>query len=314
MLFGSIVYGEYSNCEDCPNPFRSFYTQPQLDTTIIDGIAGRWIKVQYYNLKGYVFSGYILPGHWIIQSEGGVNTDFRLMHSGYQNTALNYDPNLNWYVYDVQEGNCTLRKVDVDIQLWHSHPDHISVYDEHEFSPVRVLVDGIDTWTWLLGTKYSIPDSADQVQFTLEPPLKPFEESYFIYPTQVVYMNTQNHSAYLTAKEIITLNDSFPGGYERLYTVEHGYRNYPGDENTCDLGADLNIQNEASQQRMYATPSLLWVGDINGDHQPDFIMNSGPTRDSYEGCILHILYLSDLSIPCGIRIGSVYNVYFVDNC
>ena len=117
VLFGSIVYGEYSNCEDCPNPFRSFYTQPQLDTTIIDGIAGRWIKVQYYNLKGYVFSGYILPGHWIIQSEGGVNTDFRLMHSGYQNTALNYDPNLNWYVYDVQEGNCTLRKVDVDIQL-----------------------------------------------------------------------------------------------------------------------------------------------------------------------------------------------------
>ncbi len=313
--FGEVVYQESRSGETTGLNY-SYEFSPEIDTTIIEGIAGHWIAVRYYNLKGFVFSGFVVPGIWILKASKGVNEDYRILEAGYQNGPMNYDPALNWYAITEREDKTILEKVDISFQLWHSYEDE-EMKGFSDVMPINILVNGERRYCWLIGTKNELLDTLYQKRAYIQEGayFPTFDKGIFIYPTQqFTFGIQQGQSSYLKAEEKITLDPNSGNGYKRNYTISVGRYQFPNGENMLDLTDSLHVDSSAAQQRMYSPPLLHWVGDLNGDLYADFIMSSSTPYDSYSGSSLYVLYLSDASAVGGYRLVARHELWFYDLC
>gem|GEM_PF-5793573 len=312
LPFGSLVYETaYS---------ENYFQFSEIDTTVIEGIRGHWIRVKSNSTEGYVFSGFVLAGEWILPSERGLNKDYQLLRSGSQWTGMVYDPTLNWYAFDQKGNNRTFKKVNITLQTWHSYPEaDLEMYDASE-NPLKILVDGRDTLCWLLGSKEEIPKTSNTFSFSTSDALASFsfDNGMFFYPEQNLSFYFDANEFQIGGKEAVILNRSQADGYKREYKLVYRRidHNYPNPQGTYeyDLSNELQLEGTAAEQSQYHTPSLLWIGDINGDHELDFILLTGPAHESNEGGESYILFISDKTSGKWLRQVAKYSIYYYDNC
>ena len=323
VLFGEVVYkiipkdlnenqeGYYQH--EAVSDYIRYYEKSLLDSIIIEGIRGHWIYVRYHQLKRYIFSGFALPGIWITKSDGDLNKDFQLLQSGLQISAFSFDPKLNWYAFE--EKSNKLQGVEVSLKHWVA--DSMTSYAPEWGFPITILINGVEDYRWLIGLKNQLPDTATQVAFNTSLPHKniSFRQGAYLYPTELltIYCNTDLNKN-LFAEEKIVLDSSSEEGFTKTYQLLYKEGNPWEYLLPYNLSEDLEIEGAAADHSLFLTPVLNWVGDINGDGQPDFIVSSGQAFESHGGRTVYALYVFDDTVPSRIRLVSKIVIVGYDFC
>jgi len=309
LPFGSVVYEI--------NAEMPYYRFSDMDTIMIEGILGHWMKVKTQSNEGFVFSGYVISGECILPTTDGVNKDYQLVRSGIQWSRITFDPKLNWYMLDQNNKNQPIKRVTVSIQTWQTFKEYERV--EAEFYSFKILVNGRDTTCWLLGSKEELATGHAFSFFTPDPLVTfDFDQGLFLYPTQYFSLTNGNIEFRISGKENIFLDRHEEEGYRReygmFYTRTDFQSGYPPVPNEFDLTPYLQIEGSAEHQHSFHTPSLVWTGDINGDHELDFILLTSPAHESHEGSESYLLFISDKTSSTFVRKAAAYTIYYFDNC
>ena len=285
--FGTIVQAEEN--------YETFQRQEEKATLEIEGRKGYWLKIKYDLKEGYVFSGFTLMGKWVVQSEKGLNNQYRILQEGYYCDPINYSPKLNWYAIINEENTTTFKKVNIRLRLKHEYTEDEEIENEiwGEF-PIKIETDIEKASILLLGTEDELNLSSQSYPriLNMKDDMFDHKEGIFFYPEQFVTMYLKPFEYKIGAREKITLAPNEANGYKREYRFLYRYRN--GKKNyEYDLSDDLQLYGSGELHSNYQTPKLIWAGDINGDKMMDLIIYSHTMTDSGGVCWDTHLFISN---------------------
>lgn len=248
----------------------------------IDQRYGSWVKARYAGKEGYLFSGY-LREHPAFVSSTDINRDFRITSPGTRCLAVNYDPTLNWYAFqlDKETGNIFIQSTSVDVQtgidLAEEEMD-FALFNSSEMSYIKPR--NASDVLLLMGVKdplaETIPQSKSYINPTEDNQYSPGGK--FVFPYEYVKVGeVDGIPYYLTAREDVRIDSidthsPLKKTYQ-LYLTQHNQG--LSAPQTTDLSSEVDA--DVLSQFDYGTYHglrLLWQGDINGDTFPDLLFYS----------------------------------------
>jgi hypothetical protein len=293
--FGTIVQAVGS--------YQTFQRQEEEATLEIKGRKGYWLKIKFDSKEGYIFSGFTLRGIWVVQSEEGLNNQYRILQEGYYCDPINYSPKLSWYAMINKDNSTIFKKVNIRIRFKHEYTDEEKKANESwEEFPIKIETDIDETSFLLLGTEDELNFMTQDFPRILNMKHDRFDhkEGIFFYPEQFVTMYLKPFQYNIGAREKITLAPNEAKGYKREYRFLYRYSD--GKKNKeYDLSDDLQLYGSGELHSNYETPKLVWAGDINGDEMMDLIIYSHTMTDSGGVCWDTHLFISNKEKEVPIR-------------
>ncbi len=232
----------------------------------VDSIAGYWVKVQYKNKTGYVFSHY-LAGAWNLYQENDV-FDRPL-------------PQLNWYgVYMRDSFADELRKIEVRLD-----EEYMDFFGQN----VNLLKTNQKE-----KSKFIVATSA---------PLKPgLVSNLGVYDPGALYMSSElSPGAMIPIQPGQEMNDTIPVDTRYLaatgcaqfedsdFVKITGYRLYAMEFQPNGPSPKQDITGWVQpEEGLNPAVSLVWFGDLDGDRKPDAIIQDAP----FESGVRMSLFLS----------------------
>ncbi len=272
---------------------ESVYEPGTIDT--IESKVGSWLEVKYRGQKGYVFSGFLMPGEAVVQSTG-INRYYRMLSPGYHCSAANYDPSLYWYALVRKNNRLTVKKTSIMVKFRNDFSEK-ELAECVDCYTCKVEADMKDSVFFFIGTKQPLAEGT---------PFSKFLGDYwnydggakFFYPEQDLLTYYPPYQYLFRAYEGVTLTYQ-PPGYEKKYQLEYSMILPTQDYQmkTFDLSKDLALKGDARQHGKYKTPQLIWYGDLNQDGLLDFIWYSHSMTDGCGVCWEYHLFMSDKNDP-----------------
>ncbi len=226
----------------------------QGDDTI-NNVYGNWRMVEYQNIRGYMFDGFLVFTDSIYEN----TKDFRFFLEGDRCALPNYDPYLYWYgIYKTEIGD-SLIKVDITIRK-------------------PQINEGLDfDWAIIFETNLSNKRKS-KLLIGSKVPLKEkllnnksLEESNFLFPGQEFSLwggkNETKLFDYLDLTAIGNVSNNIYGPQFDSYGLQlvQKYNNYKYQ----DISEFFNFIGN-----MPCLLNLFWFGDIDADQQVDLIFLS----------------------------------------
>jgi hypothetical protein len=263
----------------------------------IEGKRGFWMKITYGEIEGYIFSGFGLRGKWVVKSTD-INNEYRILHTGPTCRPINYDPKLKWYALIKSGGKLVVKKSEVNLRLIHEFNGQDTLNDISGYwmeYPLVVETNLKDTVVFLFGSETYMEQGEILSKFNADI-WSISNDRKFIYPEQTYSFNFEGRAYQFRAFEEVILTNKDPKGYIRKYQIELNYGSGHTNIQNYNLSKELELEATAQRHAMYATPLLVFVGDINSDGMPDFVFCSTMS----EGCGIcweYHLFLSDITNP-----------------
>ena len=263
----------------------------------IDSRFGYWLPVTYENKKGYLFSAYLKYGYLLVP-ETEINNEFRIVMSGIRCDPLNYDPDMYWYAFKLNEDRDDFDVVPVSPKM---NFDLNFGEGEEEFMYVGMgdfveldtgLKDDINDFYLMLGSKKPLNIKA------LKEGLSFFDKNNHymgfhgksIYPYQQFRISNDKSNVFyqFSGEEKIEIidNQNRDTYVQRIYQLNF-YPYQDGLEssqmNLTELlnPVELEYVEQGAQYDVHQHPRLFWSGDVNGDGLLDFIFYR---TNYYESC------------------------------
>jgi len=225
----------------------------------VDGIKNRWIKIEYNNIIGYMFGGY-LSCCAIYQPNSNWKGKYLVMVEG--SADVMYSADFKWYgIYSRKDGEY-IESVNITVEYGQEGIENLKTNKKEQSKR-------------LIGTREDIRLGKVGI------PTKGFTNETL----------THNHRIPIPFYEKdLQLNTN-------LYL--QGYCPYFSDHSGCDYTYAINLNDlekygltvhtfDDFECRRTKHQALDWFGDINGDSIPDFIFNHLTTYASFDH-----LYISE---------------------
>lgn len=234
--------------------------------TELDSITGYWVKVQYKNKTGYVFSHYLV-GAWNLYQENEV-FDMPL-------------PQLNWYgVYMRDSFSDELRKIEVRLEEDYNEMfgERVNMLKTNQSDQSKFLLATVRPLQPGLVSNLGIFDPGSlYLSGELSPgamiPIQPGQEMNDTLPVDTRYLAATG-CAQFEESDFVKISNY------RLYCMEY-------QPNGPSPKQDITgwVQPE---EGLNPAVSLAWFGDLDGDRKPDAILQDAP----YESGVRMSLFLS----------------------
>ncbi|MBC6993350.1 SH3 domain-containing protein [Neolewinella lacunae] len=258
----------------------------------IDGRPGKWVKVRYRNIQGYVFSGYLKRGKLYIPS-GEINNGYRILNLGTRCTAINYDPALIWYTFRIVSGEsgceAELKRSNLTIDY---DVDESTFADGMHYQAAGEFVSVMDSVNKggivAIGVPAEIENPSGELLDCSDFTGKGLGGvGKFIYPYEnYLYYEKGHQRFYLCARELASIEYSTSIKKEYLL-INAMHDPHVGDEEEMkrkNIGAKLHWKNLISYQYgNHQGPRLIWKGDVNNDGFPDCIFYTPNMSESCGG-------------------------------
>lgn len=268
----------------------------------INDIAGYWVPVTYQNQQGYLFSPYFKRGHLFTPSSAGINQQFRIVIPGMRVSALNYDPEMNWYALvskaGEEQGEFRLQKVDPIVQF-----EPMTVEEQFNWGVeglVSMEVDLMEDYVALLiGTQQPLKEVEQLIQETyFNPqsdyldwgrPVYPFEQlDLFQTENRDVYALSGHVQANPVSEDVYNAVEFYLGISKNRYAGD--FYETPGQKLTSEMMTEgYEYDGTYPPATFQYHPRIFWQGDLNGDQMPDLIFykpNMSECCGGYEGYFL----------------------------
>jgi len=252
------------------------------DKITIEQTEGFWIKIKYKNKEGYMYSGYLYPGEisiteitdskYIIIDEVNNDDGSDIIEDGTYD-ILNYLSIINdkkWYGVRILDSRTILSEIKINLEI---SPKNIQIhhlkrktskqfyYNSLQPYPINYEIIGENNFDFILGTNENI-----QMNFNSQIVNK------FIYPWEEFKLEINNHYA-LWAEELI--NKSRIDSTIQEISYELFIKHFKGDK----VNIPFINKGPAKQHARYKSPSIVWIGMLNQDNLPDFIISESIMED-----------------------------------
>lgn len=288
LPFGTIVEANLTEAQ-----LQYFEAIPPFDAQVIEGHRGFWMPVRYQQHRGFLFSGFVQVGERVVKSTEQ-NRDFRMLVTGYSCDMLNYDPQLHWYKMAWVDGALQFVPTQVSLRLRQAFTLRDTVHPYWEGLNYEVLHDGSGEEDLLIGSRQPLPARA---ALSKMPGTQRGDawEPCFLDAGQTYTVNF-NGGRYRFFVEALQAGDS--AARPANYRFKVGVR-LPGEaqERTIPLSKELGLDESLETYRHFRTPTLHWVGDLNGDGYLDFIWCWRATLESCGGGDAYHLLFTDPEHP-----------------
>lgn len=262
----------------------------------IDGHIGYWFLVTYGRQEGYLFSAYLKYGHLLVP-ETKMNNEFRIVVSGIRCDPLNYDPDMHWYAFVLNEQRDDFEIVSVAPKMnfdmeWEEDEVEFMNKGISFFVELNVELEGYSHL--MLGSKTPL----DLKSLNSGLPFFDKNNDYLgdygkpIYPYQRFRFPMDDGNEFYTfsgeEKTRIIKNSNGDDGVQRVYQLNlHPYKTglESNPFNLTELfdSEELGSLQGTGNYNVNHHPRLLWSGDINGDDLHDFIFYRGNTSECCGG-------------------------------
>ena len=232
----------------------------------VDSITGYWVKVQYKNKTGYVFSPYVVGAYNLYQD----NDVF--------DTAL---PQLNWYgVYMRDSFADELRKIEVRLEEEYNdfYGDNVKLLKTNQNEPSKfILATAAPLRTGLVSNLGIFDPGTLYMSGELSPgamlPIQPGQEMNDTLSVGTFYLAATG-CAQFEDSDFVQIKDY------RLYAMEFQPNGpSPRQDITGWVQPEIGLN---------PSVSLVWFGDLDGDRKPDAVIQDAP----YESGVRISLFLS----------------------
>lgn len=268
----------------------------------IDDYYGYWAHVSYQQQKGYVFSAYLYDGQPFVESTS-INKDYRVFYPGWRCDPINYDPQLNWYAWTIDDQfQFTLEKKTPNFKMAGDSPYDIPPYAFCTAFEVGVKEQTTNGIFLFLGTQQALNLAKIDNGRTHLKPYGYHNSGVLPFPYQNQDFATYNEQNYY----IIGYED-----YIKSTSSGNGYRNYqlylstqrsdyfdiqPQGQLLSPLlkmdGYEVNEYTEY-EAGYYQHARIVWQGDLNGDSFPDCLFYRPDISESCGGSEYYFLLLSE---------------------
>lgn len=276
----------------------------QRDT--IGEISGYWVPVRYQKQEGYLFSPYLKKGYLFKPSNEEMNSDFRIVIPGMRISALNYDPDLNWYALIAKAGDeygdFLLQKVDPTVDFAPMTMDEHYNWEEEE-GLVSMDLEVADDYVMLfIGTQQPIAELEKLVQKTYYNQAAGYPEwGRAIYPyEQFPLFEAEDGGRYILSGQVVPTKRAEQTDVEIDYSLGINYFRYPEDYHVKPdqvLTTELNtFSKEELPSYFHHHPRIFWQGDVNGDQMPDLIFYQPNISECCGGAESFFLLVSERKV------------------
>lgn len=285
-----------------------------LDT--IDGHIGYWLRVQYQQTSGYVFSAYLKYGYLFDPLVEQDSMDFMIYMPGQRIEALKYRPDYHWYaLYRLKDSwrdttSFALTTVAVDLKYGPEEMGNNFDFELTSNDLVEMVVDQEDIAVWLLiGSKLPIDNVKDlpsKSYFNTNSNYSSLGKIIYPYQSMAFYHPQEEETSYfLSAVE--TINTKFEGQFFKDFelSITRSPRYNPAhhqhtQELNDELLPDWYGHNEGYPIEFKHYPLLVWQADLNSDGAPELLFYQPNTSECCGGSESYIL-LQSTATPEGYR-------------
>lgn len=272
----------------------------------INDIAGYWVPVSYQQQQGYLFSPYLKRGYLFTPSEAGVNQQFRIVIPGMRTSALNYDPEMNWYALiskvGEEQGDFRLQQVNPILNFEPMTVDEQFNWGMEE-GLVSLEVEVMEDYVALLvGTHQPLKEVEELVQKTYFNPQSDYIDwGCPVYPFQQLELfQTAGGDRYALSGHVKSSGKEHDNYSAVEYYLGITQNRYAGDfyaHPDQQLSVEMTMEGydyEAVYPPANFTyhPRIFWQGDLNGDAMPDLIFYKPNTSECCGGSESYFLLMS----------------------
>lgn len=271
----------------------------------VEEIDGFWISVSYKNIEGYMFSGFLFPGEVHCGIKGKENNEeFIFMYEFFHEiedespviSYRNYDPLRKWYGVNFHEDKTTFEPITFKYNI--DYKANQMIYDdwikgEHElpfpyywdtkfnqvsdFKPIPEK-----QFHFFIGTKASLPKSIPSnflYDFEKNLPRNKFLDVGENWSFQLDGYNL----TFETNPDSLSLNEGY------FLKVNLNSKN----SSTSQL-LYKGFKSQGHRNKIYFTPSIEWLGDLNQDGIPDILTSEYNMSDGCGGETTGKFFISNL--------------------
>lgn len=213
----------------------------------IDGIQGTWKEIEFNNVKGYVFSGYLSGSAVSFNDIDTFDIVFDMLYE------LNYNPTLNWYgIYSTPKGD----KIEMVAPKPYINDKFI------DLKAISFLQDTIKNYKFFIGTKEELAIGVVGVTTYYKDKWLIGKQSIDL----ILYSNEQNFlTGHKLVSSLVQLCDGIYGdkSFENYVLRYFNFEQVQHGESVIIYEPKTNYLNQI--------PTLAWYGDLDNDGLPEFL-------------------------------------------
>lgn len=263
-----------------------------------EGLNGFWHHVSFGDVEGFVFSGYLVLGKYIVEPND--TSSYLMFDHGFICDPIEFSNNYNYYELSHTLDSVKLKEVSVRFELrQHFSKELKEKYDDIWFNfPFRIIINTQTENSFILGSVNKLEPFKDENLFSENRMLYDdrYKEFGFLYPEQMFKFYYKNTNHILRGLAFVDSDDK---NTEIKYGISFSASNRSFSLNEIQL--ELLDHQSLRLHANFNTPIISLVTDVNQDGILDVIIKSHTMSEGCGICWYRDLYISNKGEKITIR-------------